>query len=158
MRRPRSVAVRGVGGVRDRRRRGRPDFDAVARYYNLILFRKCATDLDLFKDHIRYLKNGMVFPRIVNRIKTLGMYVDSDGATGKQIVFKEAMGLAYMQHAGEIVSEADTIVFDKTGTLTKGNFVVSNIMKVRGMTLLTWIPSAVLTTVLTWQLKWLQKV
>lgn len=91
---------------------GRPDFDAVARYYNLILFRKCATDLDLFMDHIRYLKNGMVFPHIVNRIKTLGMYVDSDGTAGRYIVFKEAMGLAYMQHAGEIVSEAEKALME----------------------------------------------
>ena len=96
---------------------GRSDFDAIARYYNLILFRKCATDLDLFKDHIRYLKNGMVFPRIVNRIKTLGMYVDSDGTAGRHIVFKEAMGHVYMQYAGEIVAEAEKVLAENFGEI-----------------------------------------
>lgn len=91
---------------------GRPDFEAVARYYNLILFRKCATDLDLFKDHIQYLKKGMAFPHIISRIKTLGMYVDSDGTFDRHIVFKEAMGLAYTQYAWEIVAEAEKVLVE----------------------------------------------
>lgn len=88
---------------------GRPDFEAVARYYNLILFRRCAGGSLFFMNHIHYLKNGMAFPRIFNRIKTLGMYVDSDGTSDRHIVFKEAMGDLYTQYAGEVVAEAEKV-------------------------------------------------
>lgn len=89
----------------------RLDFDPVARYYNLILFRRCAIDGGFFLDHIQYLKKSMEFPRIINRIKTLGMYVGvgPSEACGWRLVFKEAMGQYYTQYAVEIVAEAERV-------------------------------------------------
>lgn len=112
------LKVNLVGQIFDAKIENNPDGDLVGRIFNQIVLNQCATDIAFFKDHVEYLKSGMVFPKLIARLKTLGAFVRGSREAEDGFDFHSAQGLAFRKAYLGIFGVAEKELIKNFGKLS----------------------------------------